>query len=96
MASGLSTPEKALPYADEEFYPNIRVLQIIMAILSVTSCECERSTSMLKLKIPPHSTIAQDKLNGLLLLYNHRDIELTPEDVVEQFATCNPRRMLLV
>ncbi len=43
LASKLDTPAKALPHADEEFYPNIRILLNIMATLPVTSasCECE-------------------------------------------------------
>ena len=57
-AAELSTPEKALVFADSDFYPNIRRLLKIMATLPVTSCECERSISMLKLvKSPLRSTM---------------------------------------
>jgi len=38
LASRLDTPEKALKYADTDFYPNICVLLRIMATLPVTSC----------------------------------------------------------
>ena len=50
------------PYHDKDFFPNIRVLLSIMATLPVTSCECERSISMLKLifKNPLRSTMKQD------------------------------------
>lgn len=40
-AAELNTPEKALAYADNDFYPNIWTLLQIMASLPVTSCECE-------------------------------------------------------
>ena len=97
LASKLNTPEKTLQYADKDFLPNIRVLLSIMATLPVTSCECERSISMLNLifKNPLRSTMKQGRLNGLALLYNHRDVKLTPEEVVEEFSLCHPRRMLL-
>ena len=95
LASTLNTSEKAIPYADEDFFANIRVLLSIMATLPVTSCECERSISMLKLKTPVHSTMGQDRLNALSLMYNHRDIDLNPEEVEEEFTRCHPRRMLL-
>ena len=93
LASKLNTPEKALPYyADKDFFPNIRVLLSIVATLPVTSCECEHSISMLKLifKNPLRSTMKQDRLNGLALFYNHRDVKLTPEEVVEEFSLRHP------
>ena len=30
------------------------------------------------------------------MLYSHTDIDITPEEIVEQFAQCHPRRMLLL
>ena len=96
LASELNTPEKALSHTDKDFFPNIHVLLNIMASLPVTSCECERSISMLRLiKTPLRSTMGQQRLNGLALLYYHQDIDITPEEVVEEFACCHPRRMLL-
>ena len=47
LASELNTPGKTLQYADKDFYPNINVLLRIMATIPVTSCECERSISLL-------------------------------------------------
>ena len=40
--------------------------------------------------------MGQDRLNGLAMLYYHRDEEINAEEVVEEFAVSNPRRMLLV
>ena len=45
-AAEVNTAEKALEFADVDFYPNIRALLQIMSTLPVTSCECERSISM--------------------------------------------------
>ena len=96
LASELDTPEKALPHTDGDFFPNIRVLFRIMATLPVTSCECERSISMLKfIKSPLRSSMGQDRLNGLAMLFYHRNVQLTAEEVVAEFATRHPRRMLL-
>ncbi len=59
-----------------------------MGTLPVTSCECERSISMLKLiKTSLRSSMGQDRLNGLAMLYYHRDIEITSEDVVDEFSS---------
>ena len=96
LASELNTPEKCLAHTDSDFFPNIHVLLRIMATLPVTSCECERSISMLKLvKSPLRSSMGQDRLNGLALLKYHRDVELSPEEAVQEFALRHPRRMLL-
>ncbi len=82
------TPEKSLVHADCDFFPNIHTLFCIMGTLPVTSCECERSISMLKLiKTSLRSSMGQDRLNGLAMLYYHRDIEITSEEVVDEFSS---------
>ncbi len=58
-----------------------------MGTLPVTSCECERSISMLKLiKTSLRSSMGQDRLNGLANYY-HCDIEITSEEVVDEFSS---------
>lgn len=96
LASKLDTPEKCLRHTDADFFPNIHTLLQIMGTLPVTSCECERSISMLKLiKSPLRSTMGQQRLNGLAMLYYHRGVKISPEEVVDEFARRHPRRMLL-
>lgn len=96
LACNLNTPGKTLQYTDKDFYPNINVLLRIMATIPVTSCECERSISLLRLiKTSLRSSMGQDRLNGLAMLHCHQNIELTPEEVVQEFALRNPRRMRL-
>ena len=96
LASELSTPGKALRFADKDFYPNVNTLLRIMATIPVTSCECERSISLLgRIKTSLRSTMSQDRLNGLAMLHCHQNIELTPEEVVQEFALRHPRRMTL-
>jgi len=40
--------------------------------------------------------MGQQRLNGLAMLFYHRDVELSPKEVVEEFARRHSRRMLLV
>ena len=96
VASALNTPEKALKHADGDFFPNIQVLLNIMGTIPVTSCDCDRSISMLCLiKTPLRSTMGQVRLNGLAIFFCHREIKISPEQVVEEFARRHPRQMLL-
>ena len=68
-AKQLVTPTKALSFVDKDYFPNIYVILVILATLPVTSCECERSISMLKLlKTSLRSTMGNDRLNGLALM----------------------------
>ena len=39
---------KPLSFINKDYFPNIYVILVISATLPVTSCECERSISMLK------------------------------------------------
>ena len=96
LAKKLDTPEKALVNIDKDFFPNISTQFHIMATLSVTSCECERSISVLKLaKSSLRSTTTEDRLNGLLMMQCHRDVSLEADEVVTKFSECQPRRMEL-
>ena len=70
-----------------------------MATLPATSCECERSISLLRLvKSSLQNSMGQSRLNGLVLLHSHQGsfVTLTPEEVVEDFAINNPQRMKLL
>ena len=93
-AATLNTPAKVLESIDCDFFPNLDVLFKIACTLAVTSAECERSVSRLRyLKTYLRSTMTEARLNGLALLYTHRDIPCNADEVVQQFAQRNPRRM---
>jgi len=95
MAEKLNTPEKALQNADKDIYPNVYVLLVLAATIPVTSCECERSISMLRLvKTPLRSTMTQERLNGLAMMQYNRNIPIDVDEVVEKFAICQPRKLL--
>ena len=67
-----------------------------MGTLPVTTCDCERLISMARLiKTPLMGTMGQVRLSGLAMLFCHREIKISPEQVVEKFARRHPRRMLL-
>ena len=79
-ANELDTPEKVLRHTDKDFYPNIHALLAIITTLPVTSCECERSISLLRhLKTAVRSTMGED---SLALLKCHREVDIDPEEVV--------------
>ena len=93
-AAALDTPAKVIQNIDQDFFPNLYVLLQIACTLAVTSAECERSISRLRcLKTYLRSTMSEDRLNGLALLYAHRDIPCNADFVVQEFAQRNPRRI---
>lgn len=96
LALKTDTLGKTLPHADSDYFPNIRTMLVIAITLPVTSCECERSISALRfLKSPLRNTMSQERLNGLAMLQYHKDIVITPEEVVEEFARVQPRRLYM-
>ena len=40
--------------------------------------------------------MGQGRLNVLEMLYYHHDVQITPEEVVDEFARRHSRRMLLI
>ena len=71
-------------------YPNIETLLHIFATLPVTTATSERSFSCLKyLKSYLRSTMSEPRLNGLALLFVHKDIDLNYEEVIHEFSRKN-------
>ena len=65
---------KALSYAHEDFYPNIRRIFIILLTLPITSVCCERSCwSLRRLKTWERATMGEETLCGLVTLHVHRE-----------------------
>jgi hypothetical protein len=74
-------------------YPCIDILLRIFATLPVTTASSERSFSALKyLKNYLRSTMGENRLNGLALVYIHRDMPLNYNDVIDEFSK-NSRRI---
>ena len=73
-------------------FENIKVALRILGTIPITSCECERSFSALRrLKDYTRSTMTGERLNGLALMYIHRDIVPDTEKVVDRFSRTNRR-----
>ena len=65
------------PRACSTMFPNKTKILNLLLLTSVTSSSTERANSSLKLiKNVMKSTMGEDRLNALLLLYVHRDIKL--------------------
>ena len=78
-------------------YPNIATILHILSITPVTSASTERANSALKfLKSDRRSTMGQERLNSLLMLYIHKDIILNYDAVIDLYASRYPRRMVLL
>jgi hypothetical protein len=96
-----NTIPKTLAKTDKLFFPNLHTLLRIAATLPVTSCTCERSISTLRLlKTRLRSTMTNNRLNGLAMLFVHRErsnpeTQLDMENIVNEFAALHPRRMEL-
>ena len=81
--------------SDPIFFPNIRELVCILAVLAIGSAETERSFSCLR-KI--HSwlctTMTSERLGNLGILALHGfDIDLNTSKICEQFKSIHPSRM---
>jgi hypothetical protein len=88
---------ETLPLCSVDFFPNIRTLLLIAATLPVTTATAERTFSSLRLlKNYVRTTMGQDRLAGLTLLYLHRDIPITSDEVIDTFARQCSRRLEFV
>ncbi|CAB4038226.1 52 kDa repressor of the inhibitor of the kinase-like [Paramuricea clavata] len=73
---------------NELAFPNIYVALKILAVIPVTTCECERSVSALwRIKTWLRTTMTNERLNGLALM--HIDT-LNVDEVMNTFARQNP------
>ena len=90
------TPGDALMFASESMFPNIHQLLRLVCTIPVTSCECERSVSVLRrLKTYLRSSMGQDRLSGLALMYVHYGMELDLDEIINIFARKHPQRVVL-
>ena len=81
----------------ERMFPNIYNCLLISVTMPVTSCECERSVSVLRrLKTYMRSTMTNQRLNGLAMMHSHYDIQIDYDAVIDIFAKKHPRRLRLV
>ena len=64
--------------------------------MPVTSATVERANSALKhVKSAKRATMGEDRLNALVLLFIHKDIELDYDSIIDKYYRKKPRRMCL-
>lgn len=80
----------------EKRFPNIFVLLKIGCTLPVTSCSCERGASTLKrLRNYMRASMSEERLTGLALMHIHYGCDIDLEEIVDNFAKRNPRKLEL-
>ena len=90
------SPSAAIKECDADLYPNLHVLLQIACTIPVTSCECERSASVLRrLNNYTRSCMGKERLANLALLHIHYEQIIDVELVVDTFARLHPRRLEL-
>ena len=81
------TPADALAFASESMFPNVRQLLCLVFTIPVTSCECERSVSVLCcLKTYLRSSMGQERLSALALMHILYGMELNLDEIINIFA----------
>lgn len=87
---------EALQNCDALYFPNIYNIFKILCTFTISVATAERSFSTLRLlKTYLRSTMLEDRLNGLSLLYMHRNIDLDINEIINRFAY-KKRRMEFV
>lgn len=90
------TAAKAIKLCNQIDFPNVFQMLKIVCTIGVTSCECERSNSELRLlKTYLRSTMSQERLNGLALMHVHYRMAIDLDEIVNRMARKHPRRLRL-
>ena len=89
-----STIASSLKACDHDMYPNLHMLLRICATIPVTSCECERSGSVLKrLHTYLRASMEQTRLSALALLHGNYDANIYIEKIIDKFARKKERTL---
>ena len=84
---------ECVKYADEDRYPNIRVLLIIGCTLPVSSAETVRSFSGLRrIKSYRRNMMPEERLSGLALMCLHHDLNINIDNICTTFVAKQKRR----
>lgn len=89
-----TSPATAIKDCDQSTFPNISVLLKIACTIPVTSCECERSASVLRrLNNYMRASMGKNRLSHLALLHIHYNEAVDLDKVVDCYAQLHPRRL---
>lgn len=81
---------------NSKFYPNISTILRLLFLMSVSAASLERSHSRFKnVKTKKRSVMSKDRLNSLMLLYVHRDLQLDYDKIMDIYVSNYPRRLQL-
>ena len=82
---------------DADIFPNIAAALRVMGTWGVTSCEAERSVSVLRgLVTYLRSTMGQERTSSLALMHIHYDQQVNMDRVMDLFAREFPRRLRFI
>ena len=85
---------EALAVVHQQSFCNIYTFLQLLATVPISSATCERSISTLRyIKTYLRNSMTPDRLNGLALMYVHRDKHIDLDQVIELFVQMHPRRM---
>lgn len=90
---------EAYDECNELFFPNIKKLIGIFAVIPVSTATPERTFSSLKrIKTYLRNRIGQQRLTGLALMTVHRDISntISPTEIIEKLASRRKRLNLIL
>ena len=69
-------PDTITKLCDADMYPNLSILLQIYGTITVTSCECERSGSVLKrLNTYLRASMGQERMSGLAFMHINYDAD---------------------
>ena len=89
-----TTLQETLKACSSRLYRNVHTIPRLLLITPVTSATVKRNNSSLRfVKNVYSSTLGEERLNVLLLLFIHKDIPLNYNAVVDEYAKRDQRRM---
>ena len=89
------TLQTSLAACEQKLFPNIFLCVYLLMVVPVSTAATEHSHSGLQIvKTKLQSTMGQQRLNALMLLYIHKDIQINSPKIIDIYANRYPRRML--
>ena len=89
------TLQTSLAACEQKLFPNIFLCLYLLMVVPVSTAATEHSHSGLQIvKTKLQSTMGQQRLNALMLLYIHKDIQINYPKIIDIYANRCPRKML--
>ena len=88
-----SNLKDTLNVTNEELYPSISTVLLILYTMPASTATMERSFSVLRRLKTYLTTMLQDRLTSLTVLHVHRDIDIDIDRVMRSFTLGKPRHI---